>query len=239
MNGITLGTGNETYHPLAIFRAVRWFELPRTPSPTPQQGRLLRRDDPTILCGAGIAQRVLRYLSLSLQVLLGQFFLSRIQGLPEVGQPLELLRAMFGKLVVLRSSETHGFYPRRDRQHRRADESQGSSFVRGVSSVGEVTDVQDLGIILLGEIEPSLGKQRVCSRFQRVRDVLLVGCDERPPRGCRRFVHGCTVPGPLSALIRQLGSLDGSLPARLRVQIPYTEFQKVFRILDGFEYDRR
>lgn len=152
--------GKETHRPLAMFRAVRGFKRRRTPSRTPPQNGFLRHHDPTILHGTEIAQRVLGYFSFPLRVPLGDLSPTRIQSLPEICQPPEPFRTVLGESVVLGSSETHGFYSRRDRS------------VRADSRVIEAADVQALRSFFVRLIVPTFRKGGVRLRSQGERDVL-------------------------------------------------------------------
>ena len=149
ISGITWGMREKTHRLLTIFRTVRGFKRWRTSSSTSPQGRFLRRHDPTVLRSTEIAQRVLGYLSFPLQVLFGHLSLTRVQSLPEVGQPFERFRTVLWEFVVLGSSKTQGFYPPCDHQRHRADKSQSDRRVCAISRVFEVGDVQGLGTVFL------------------------------------------------------------------------------------------
>ena len=99
MNDIIWGMRKETHRLLAIFRAVRGFKHRRTPPSTSPQSGFLRRHDPAIFRGTEVAQRVFGHPSSPLQVLFSQFSITRIQSLPEVGQPFEPFRTVLGNLL--------------------------------------------------------------------------------------------------------------------------------------------
>ena len=111
MSGMVLDVRKETHHGLAIFRTIRGFKRRRALSPTSLQSGFLRCHDSTILRSAEITERVSGYFSFPPRTFFGHLDFTGIEGRPEVGQPLEPFRAVFGESVVLGPSEPCGFNP--------------------------------------------------------------------------------------------------------------------------------